>query len=431
MVFLNKYWLTQYNERFVAAWTDKFPHFGNQTTNRVESQHAKLKLYLDSAQSELLTAVSYIHEVVNSQETAIHSSLEHSKIVTRHRYNIPLFINLNKHISLHVLDILFEEYTRCVDGLGLEICECQLRRRYGLPCSDEQLVYMNKSYPIPLEAIDRFWRKLNLSPCASLGDDDLGCQVKVEVENFNTEFKKQSIAGKKSLLRKMKEITTPSETSLNEPATQKATGGRSSFKRALADQPSQTQEPAGYNFSSMPTFVGKDNFMNQKQRRHAYIDQFPNMLHPYIEEVDVRADGNCEFRAVAVGLKLHENEWPVIRYDLMEELRIYYYHYVVMFGAKECDDVKKRLNFFKNELAPIEKWMNMPEIGFLIASRYNVIFHNITTLGSMTYLSLRSISPPWYDHKFITLGYVNSSHYVNVLLQGDYPVPTIASQWCR
>ncbi|GKC81803.1 hypothetical protein Tco_1137520 [Tanacetum coccineum] len=39
--------------------------------------------------------------------------------------------------------------------------------------------------------------------------------------------------------------------------------------------------------------------------------------------------------------------------------------------------------------------MNMPEIGFLIASRYNVIFHNITTLGSMTYVPLRSILPPW------------------------------------
>nr|GFA20081.1 hypothetical protein [Tanacetum cinerariifolium] len=108
-------------------------------------------------------------------------------------------------------------------------------------------------------------------------------------------------------------------------ATQNATGGRSSFKRAHADQPSQTQEFAGYNFSSMLSFVGKDDFMNQKPRRHAYIDQFLNMLHPYIEKVrDVRVDGNCGFRAVAVGLKLHENQWPKIRYDLMKELRIYY-----------------------------------------------------------------------------------------------------------
>ncbi|GJT99111.1 FAR-RED impaired response 1-like protein [Tanacetum coccineum] len=207
--------------------TNRFLHFGNQTTNRVESQHAKLKLYLDSTQCDWLTAVSYIHEVVNSQEETIHSSLEHSKIVIRHRYNVPIFTNLNKRISLHALDILFEEYERCVDG-----------------------------------------------------DDDLGCQVKVEVENFNKEFKKKSRAGKKSLLRKMKEITMPSETSLSEPATQKAIGGRSSFKRAPADQPSQMQEPARYNFSSMPSFVGKDDFMNQKPRSVAYIDQFSSMFHP-------------------------------------------------------------------------------------------------------------------------------------------------------
>ncbi|GJU70776.1 hypothetical protein Tco_1262181 [Tanacetum coccineum] len=80
--------------------------------------------------------------------------------------------------------------------------------------------------------------QLNLEQLQGIVFEFPGRQVKVEVENSNTEFKKQSRAGKKSLLRKMKEITTPSKTSLNEPATQKATAGRSSFKRALADQPS-------------------------------------------------------------------------------------------------------------------------------------------------------------------------------------------------
>ncbi|GJS43548.1 hypothetical protein Tco_0568591 [Tanacetum coccineum] len=146
----------------------------------------------------------------------------------------------------------------------------------------------------------------------------------------------------------MKEIATPSETSLNEPTTQKATGGCISFKRAHVDQPSQKQEPTGYNFSSMPIFVGKYYFMNQKPRRHAYINHFPIMFHPYIEKVrDVRADGNYRFRAVDVGLKLHENERPTVRYDLMEELRIYYDQYVVMFSTQECDNVKKRLDFFE------------------------------------------------------------------------------------
>nr|GEU68814.1 hypothetical protein [Tanacetum cinerariifolium] len=97
--------------------------------------------------------------------------------------------------------------------------------------------------------------------------------------------------------------------------------------------------------------------------------------------------------------------------------------------ADQPSQTQDRLNFFKNEFAPIEKWMNMPEIGFLIASHYNVIFHNITTLGSMTYLPLRLIPPPWYDHKFITLRsecavawitpYLERINYYNQLLRSN------------
>ncbi|XP_074288385.1 uncharacterized protein LOC141613547 [Silene latifolia] len=39
-------WLDKYKERFVSAWTNKILHFGNVTTNRVESAHAALKRLL-------------------------------------------------------------------------------------------------------------------------------------------------------------------------------------------------------------------------------------------------------------------------------------------------------------------------------------------------------------------------------------------------
>ncbi|KAJ9551605.1 hypothetical protein OSB04_015650 [Centaurea solstitialis] len=45
-------WLTPYKEMFVHCWTDKYLNFGNHTTNRVESQHAKLKRYLDLSKSQ-------------------------------------------------------------------------------------------------------------------------------------------------------------------------------------------------------------------------------------------------------------------------------------------------------------------------------------------------------------------------------------------
>ena len=33
-------------EKFVGAWTDGYLHFGNRASSRVESAHAKLKMYL-------------------------------------------------------------------------------------------------------------------------------------------------------------------------------------------------------------------------------------------------------------------------------------------------------------------------------------------------------------------------------------------------
>nr|GEX14446.1 hypothetical protein [Tanacetum cinerariifolium] len=137
-----------------------------------------------------------------------------------------------------------DEQWRLYNGFDC-VLECKLWTRirrdeeaYQLNLEQLQgIVFEFLCYPIQPEAIDRFLRKLNLSPCASLGDDDLGRQVKVKVR-------------------------------------------------------------------------------------------------------DVRAYGNCGFRAVAVDLKLHENEWPTVRYDLMKELRIYYDQYVVMFDTHKCDNVK-------------------------------------------------------------------------------------------
>ncbi|XXG68779.1 hypothetical protein AAC387_Pa06g1787 [Persea americana] len=42
-------WLNKHKEQFVAAWTDRHIHFGNVTTNRAESAHAKLKRHLGTS----------------------------------------------------------------------------------------------------------------------------------------------------------------------------------------------------------------------------------------------------------------------------------------------------------------------------------------------------------------------------------------------
>ncbi|KAL8458465.1 hypothetical protein ACS0TY_036106 [Phlomoides rotata] len=46
-------WITPYKEKFVSAYTNKIMHYDNVTTNRVESNHAKLKRFLRTSQGEL------------------------------------------------------------------------------------------------------------------------------------------------------------------------------------------------------------------------------------------------------------------------------------------------------------------------------------------------------------------------------------------
>ncbi|GJT08873.1 FAR-RED impaired response 1-like protein, partial [Tanacetum coccineum] len=154
---------------------------------------------------------------------------------------------------------------------------------------------MVDSQPVPPDVVDAFWKKLNFSPCISLGDN-LDCVA--ELEKLNAEFNKQ--------------FGLPSTTWVRDPIAQKTTRGSPSCRKTHV-------EPPKPNNSSLT-----------KQARHAYIDQFPRMFHAFIDRVqDVKADGNCGFRATVIWLRLHEDEWPTVPYRLLQELDMHRQHKVI------------------------------------------------------------------------------------------------------
>lgn len=463
---------------FVSVWTDKFLHFGNRTSNRVESQHSKLKSYLNSAQSSLPTFMNKINQVIQSQDTEIKASIQQSRSITKHLHRIPHFQQLCGFVSLYALDIMLQEYHHAQSvGLFSGNCSCLLRTCYGLPCAHEQMLYFNKGLPIPIDSIDVFWTKLDLSACQTLQDDNIGCED--EVRMFTEQFNKQSRAGKFSFLRKITEIFTPSKTSVREPVVNKTTRGRPSLKdknlrkthvvpsvaahvdpsfsahgdpsfsayvdpsfSAHVDPSFTAEKPFRRSCSNVSSFVDLNEMSYQEPARHSsffsnnynthpYIDQIPEMFHPYIRNVqDVRGDGNCGFRAIAVHLGLHEDAWPTIRSNLMEELEAYKTEYLNIFGRQYWNIVYNILNFFQSDRgAPVEHWMTMPEIGTLIASRYNVMLHVIDIAGCSTYLPLRSTPPPWYQHVIFAIGYVNGNHYIKLDLAEGYPIPRITQHF--
>ncbi|XP_038698030.1 uncharacterized protein LOC119995588 [Tripterygium wilfordii] len=457
--YIETIWLTPYKEMFVTAWTDSYLHFGNQITNRVESQHAKLKRYLGSTQSNLKSSVLFIHELIRNQISSIKASLEKSRNIIQHRFRTQHFQELWSFVSIYTLDLILTEFER-------------YRKCYGLPCAHEIAIHVNDGRPIPLASIDAFWRKLDLSPCVSLLNDDIDCAIEVQI--FTEQFKKQSRPGKFSLLRKLREIIKPSTTSVQEPAVKTNTRGRPPTKNRVVNTKQTTvihdQEPNRHSYSyDRPISKQKAVIQDKEPSRHSYryecpisnlksgtsiqgnlsaqmssrserinysvdgyVRQFSPILQDYIKQVeDVIPDGNCSFRAIAVCLRLGKDAWATILYNLMEELNTFWDQYVAIFGSEErAYHIQNSLNFFATDRgAPIEHWMTMPDKGLLIASRYNVILHVLNQLQSLTYLPLRSTPPPLYQHVAIAIGHVNNNHYVRVALTEGYPMPPIMYQW--
>ncbi|RWR81178.1 protein FAR-RED IMPAIRED RESPONSE 1-like protein [Cinnamomum micranthum f. kanehirae] len=161
------------------------------------------------------------------------ASIEQSKTIVQHRFNILHFQELCGFVSSYALHLILKEFERSKDvGEVSYRCGCRLRTSYGLPCAHEQSIYLNNGRPIPIDSINKFWRKLDLSPCVSLQDDDI--DYNVELQGFTKQFKQQTRHVKLSLLRKLREIITPSITSIREPAVKTNTRGRPSSKKKVA-----------------------------------------------------------------------------------------------------------------------------------------------------------------------------------------------------
>ena len=63
----------------------------------------------------------------------------------------------------------------------------------------------------------------------------------------------------------------------------------------------------------------------------------------------------------------------------------------------------------------VDKWMDITDMGYVIASRYNVILVSLSQQQTMTFFPLRSQPPPDSSgHRIICVGHVFGNHFVQV-----------------
>lgn len=145
------------------------------------------------------------------------------------------------------------------------------------------------------------------------------------------------------------------------------------------------------------------------------MDQFPVEIHPFIEDIiDVKGDSNCGYRAVAAQLGMGEESWALVRQDLIRELQQWQDNYAKLFGSNDrVAELRKSL--YVGKQASVASWMTIPDMGYVIASRYNVVLVTLSLQECMTFFPLRGRPPlSQSSYRLISIGFVHKCHFVQV-----------------
>ncbi|KAJ1409126.1 MULE transposase domain [Sesbania bispinosa] len=87
----------------------------------------------------------------------------------------------------------------------------------------------------------------------------------------------------------------------------------------------------------------------------------------------------------------------------------------------------QRLDAKNRNKVTLDKWMTLSDMGYVIASRYNLVLVSLSKSGSMTFSPLRGC--PKLSHQIICIRYVYGNHFVKVELKDGSLIPSIALQW--
>ncbi|XP_028189289.1 uncharacterized protein LOC114393300 isoform X2 [Glycine soja] len=90
----------------------------------------------------------------------------------------------------------------------------------------------------------------------------------------------------------------------------------------------------------------------------------------------------------------------------------------------DCSDA------FNTSQVTMDKWMDITDMGYIIASRYNVILVSLSPQQNMMFFPLRS-QPPGDPsvHRIICIGHVNDNHFIQINLKDCCPLPSISLLW--
>lgn len=360
-----------------------------------------------------------MHSLLELSFIELKASFEVSLLRVSHVYHKKEFKNLRGVVSLTALEIIHLELAK-VTSLRYEnerLCHCVLRKTHGLPCAHD-LEKLGPNAEIPVSLIHVHWTRLHIIEKGELKELD----VRKKMEELLGEVMKLEVPYQMQAYKKMREVVYPQTSTLVSPRSKIKTRGRSQNKRETSTKrlPSAFElGEQGASQCSASHIVAKKEKLAVRRSLHVeevddvtkrYEMNVPEIWKPYVKKiVDVEMDGNCGFRCVAALLGIGEENWLQVRKELFQELD----EHKVLYDEVFCERGRSKvlLDLLKQE----GEWMTMPEVGYVIATRYNVIVFSISNVLSLTIPPLRGEIPLLLQNVEMGILHVNNCHFVQVI----------------
>ncbi|XP_058760098.1 PKS-NRPS hybrid synthetase cheA-like [Vicia villosa] len=217
--YVKNTWLIPHRQRFVGAWINLVLHFGNTTTNRVESAHWKLKQMIGNSLGDMVKVWEAMNSNLKIQIGNIRASFQKSFYEVEHAHISPFYDNLRGSVSRAALRRIAEELSRLDYVLNSrEKCGCTMRTSYGLPCACEMGRSIVVGIPLQIENFHLQWRILSMEGDLPLDEEaDSEVDMSNAIDELWRRFKSLDVVGKRALKSRVCEIAYPTTTSLCPP----------------------------------------------------------------------------------------------------------------------------------------------------------------------------------------------------------------------
>jgi hypothetical protein len=160
------------------------------------------------------------------------------------------------------------------------------------------------------------------------------------------------------------------------------------------------------------------------------IKHMPQFMQPYIDDIiDVKGDGYCGYRVVALHEGGNQEDYDLVKLNMVREIKLHRKLYEKVFSGKErvdyiIDALHRSAKGTKHGVASMEKWQTFSDMGHVVVTYYNRVVVELTSPingVSETFFPLRSSRQKDPSSRILVIGLI-PNHFIYVKLKPDAPI---------